>query len=128
MAVRKKKRSVSKKRAAKKKITPKKKPLKKRSLKITKPKKRRAEAKKIKQAIIGTVTHYFPKVRAAVIKLKVPLSIGESIKIKGHTTDFTQTVTSMQIDRVPITQAKKGEEIGLLVNSRVRGSDIVYKP
>jgi hypothetical protein len=66
-------------------------------------------------------------VRAAVIKLKAPLSIGEVIKIKGHTTDFTQSVVSMQIDRVPINQAKKGDEIGLLVNSRVRQHDTVSK-
>jgi len=77
--------------------------------------------------IIGTVTHYFPKVRAAVIKLKASLANGDVIKIKGHTTDFTQAVNSLQIDRVPISVAKKGQEIGLLVDSRVRRHDIVYK-
>jgi len=76
---------------------------------------------------IGAVTHYFPHVRAAVIKLKAPLSVGETIKIKGHTTDFKQTISSMQIDHVSITDAKKGDEIGLLVNSRVRQHDIVTK-
>lgn len=90
--------------------------------------KRPAAGKKIKQKIIGIVTHYFPKVRAAVVKLKVPLSTGDMVKIKGHTTDFTQTITSMQIDHVPINTAKKGDEIGLLVDSRVRANDIVYKP
>jgi putative protease len=85
-----------------------------------------AKPKKIKGAI-GVVTHYFPKVRAAVVKLKAPLSIGDTVKIKGHTTDFTQQVTSMQIDRVPIQSAKKGQEIGLLVESRVRRKDVVLK-
>ncbi|MCM8795965.1 MAG: hypothetical protein NC928_04725 [Candidatus Omnitrophica bacterium] len=110
------KRKVSQKRLSKKKIIKKRPTLKK--LVAT-----AAEKKKI----IGIVTHYFPKVRAAVVKLKSPLSIGESIKIKGHTTDFTQTVTSMQINHVPILQAKKGQEIGLLVDSRVREHDIIYK-
>jgi len=82
---------------------------------------------KLKENIIGKVTHYFPKVRAAVIKLKAPLAVGDVVKIKGHTTDFQQAVTSMQIDRVPLDQAKKGQEIGLLVDSRVRQHDIVYK-
>ena len=91
-------------------------------------KKRPAASGKTKKNIIGLVTHYFPKVRAAVIKLKAPLSLGETVRIKGHTTDFTQTITSMQIDRVPINSAKKGDEIGLLVNSRVRSNDIVSKP
>ncbi|MCM8781558.1 MAG: hypothetical protein NC828_00655 [Candidatus Omnitrophica bacterium] len=81
---------------------------------------------KTRENIIGVVTHYFPKVNAAAIKLKAPLKIGDAIKIKGHTTDFSQTVTSMQINRVPITSARKGQEIGLLVNSRVRRNDLVY--
>lgn len=80
-----------------------------------------------KEAIIGKVTHYFPHVRAAVIKLKAPLRVGEAVKIKGHTTDFTQNITSMQVDRAPINAAKKGQEIGLLVDSRVRQHDMVYK-
>lgn len=84
-------------------------------------------AKKIKENIIGIVTHYFPKISAAVVKLKVPLKIGDSIKIKGHTTDFTQDVTSIQINHVPINLAKKGQEIGLLVVSRVRKNDVVSK-
>lgn len=84
-------------------------------------------AKKPKEDIVGVVTHYFPKVRAAVIKLKAPLAIGGVVKIKGHTTDFTQNVTSLQIDHVPVNQTKKGQEIGLLVDSRVRQHDIVYK-
>lgn len=117
-----------KKRPAKRKIT-RKKAVKKRSpLKKKRPVlKKGKKAQKGKENIIGAVTHYFPKVRAAVIKLKAPLAIGDAVKIKGHTTDFTQNVTSMQIDRAPITSAKKGEEIGLLVDSRVRQRDIVYK-
>ncbi|OGX15270.1 MAG: hypothetical protein A2166_00545 [Omnitrophica WOR_2 bacterium RBG_13_41_10] len=82
---------------------------------------------KKREDVVGLVTHYFPHVRAAVIKLKMPLNTGDMIKVKGHTTDFTQSITSMQIDRVPIDSAKKGQEIGLLVNSRVRRHDKVYK-
>jgi hypothetical protein len=82
---------------------------------------------KIEGNLIGTITHYFPHVQAAVIKLKAPLAKGETVKIKGHTTDLTQLVTSMQIDRVDIETAKKGDEIGLQVSSRVRKQDKVYK-
>ena len=111
-----KRRAVKRKPVAKKKAVRKKPSTRKRTI-IKKP--------AVKENVIGVVTHYFPHVRAAVIKLKAPLSIGEVIKIKGHTTDFTQSVVSMQIDRVPINQAKKGDEIGLLVNSRVRQHDTV---
>lgn len=95
-----------------------------------KPKKttKKAVKKTIKKDVLGYVTHYFPHVKAAVIKVKKPISLNQMIKIKGHTTDFTQTITSMQIDRVPIQNAKPGDEIGLLVNSRVRRRDIVTKP
>ena len=89
---------------------------------VKRPVKKAAAEKKI-----GTITHYFPKVRAAVIKLKAPLAVGETIRIKGHTTDFSQTISSMQIDHVVITKAKKGDEIGLLVESRVRRHDAVSK-
>jgi len=77
--------------------------------------------------LIGVITHYFPHVQAAVIKLKGPLTKSDTVKIKGHTTDITQVVSSMQIDRVDIQTAKKGDEIGLQVSSRVRQQDKVYK-
>lgn len=109
-----KKRTVKKKRVIKKKLA------KKRVA-------RQKPIKKLKEKIVGVVTHYFPKVKAAAIKLKAPLSLGEAVRIKGHTTDFTQTVNSVQIDCQPITKGKKGQEIGLLVDSRVRRKDIVYK-
>lgn len=120
-----------KKRVTKKKVIAKKKRIIKRRVtkkKVTRrPKKKAVVAPKPKGKIIGRVTHYFPKVRAGVIKLKVPLSVGDVVKIKGYTTDFTQNVSSIQIDHVPINSAKKGQEVGLLVDSRVRQHDVVYK-
>jgi len=127
-----KKKKVIKKRLLKKKTVkkspPKKKVVKKKPLKKTRPKLKAKPVNKIKkEKLIGAITHYFPHVQAAVIKLKAPLSVGDKIKIKGHTTNFTQVITSMQIDRVDITSAKPGQEIGLLVNSRVRQHDKVSK-
>ena len=123
MALKKKKKKIIKRKPAKKTII-KKKPAKKPS----KAKKTVVQKKKaVKEGIIGKVTHYFPQVRAAVIKLKAPLAVGNTIKIKGHTTDFKQKIVSMQIDHVPVEMAKKGQEIGLLVESRVRQHDVVTK-
>ncbi len=127
---RKKKTPLKRKKAPARKKLIKKRPAKRKPAKKVarkKPAPKKAKLKKSKEPVIGTITHYFPQVRAAVIKLKMPLAIGDSIKIKGHTTDFTQAITSMQIDHVPINQAKKGDEIGLLVDSRVRKKDSVYK-
>jgi translation elongation factor EF-Tu-like GTPase len=118
------------KKVAKKKIL-KKKPVKKViKKKVTKKKviKKKAAASLKKENILGEITHYFPKVRAGVIKLSAPLKVGDVVRIKGHTTDFKQEIVSMQIDRVSIQQAKKGDEIGILVKSRVRKKDQVTKP
>ena len=131
MAAKKKKKTVRRKKVSKKRVVKKitRKKVVKKVIKKSVKKARKAapRVKKVEGKVIGKVTHYFPHVNAGVIKLKAPLAVGDTIKIKGHTTDLTQTITSMQIDRVPITQGKKGDEIGLLVDSRVRGNDIVYK-
>jgi len=77
---------------------------------------------------IAEVTHYFPKVKAAAAMiLKDSLKVGDQIYIKGHTTDFKEPVKSIQLDRVPIQEGKKGQEIGLLVKSRVRIGDTIYR-
>lgn len=77
---------------------------------------------------VGEMIHYFPHVKAAVVKvLKGSLRVGDAIYIKGHTTDFKEKVQSMQLDHVPIEEARKGQEVGLLVKSRVRIGDSVYK-
>jgi putative protease len=121
------KKRPAKKKAAKRKPVSKKKPaLKKRKPAAKRPPKTKKTPKQ-EGIFIGSITHYFPHVQAAVIKLKEPLVMGNTIKIKGHTTDLTQAVTSIQIDRVDISNAKKGDEIGLQVSSRVRQGDKVYK-
>jgi len=77
---------------------------------------------------VGVITHYFPKVDAAVVKLtKAGLSIGDKIVIKGHTSDFKEKVGSIQLDHEPIQNAEKGMEIGLKVKAKVREHDVVYK-
>jgi len=84
---------------------------------------------KEKGTLIGKVSHYFPHVKAGAIIIESAggLAVGDTIRIKGHTTDFKQNIASMQIDRNPIEKASKGQEIGILVKSRVRIHDKVYK-
>jgi putative protease len=76
---------------------------------------------------VGRVTHFFPKISVAVIELTAPLAVGETIAIKGPTTDFEQTVDSMQIEHKNIQRAEAGQSIGLKVIQRVREKDKVYK-
>jgi len=75
---------------------------------------------------IGTVSSYFSHVEVAAIKLSNKLKVGDKIHIKGATTDFEQTVSSMQIERKEIKEAKKGDHIGIKVPEKVRPNDKVF--
>jgi len=77
---------------------------------------------------IGKIAHFFTKISVAVIELKAPLSVGDKIRIVGPTTDFEQTVESMEIEHQNVKTAKAGQSIGLKVKETVRETDTVYKP
>jgi putative protease len=76
---------------------------------------------------IGVVEDYFAKVSVIAVKLEGELKIGDKIHIKGHTTDFIQTVDSMQIEHQNVTSAKKGDSVGIKVEQRCRKGDVVYR-
>jgi len=76
---------------------------------------------------VGKISHYFSKIEVAIVDLTAPLSVGDRITMKGVTTDFEQTVESMQIEHENVKSAKAGDSIGLKVKERVREGDIVYK-
>lgn len=76
---------------------------------------------------VGHVAHFFPKISVAVIELTAPLSVGDTIVVKGPSTDFEQKVDSMQIEHKKIEKAEAGQSIGLQVVERVRETDTVYK-
>jgi hypothetical protein len=76
---------------------------------------------------IGHITHFFPRISVAVVELTSPIANQDHILIKGPTTDFEQTVDSMQIDRQTIQKAEAGQSIGLKVMQPVKEKDVVYK-
>jgi len=76
---------------------------------------------------IGRITHFFTKISVAVIELTMPLAVGDTIVIKGPTTDFEQVVESMQIEHNNVQRAEAGQSIGLRIAQRVRENDMVYK-
>ena len=129
----KKKRSTKSKRVAKRKTTRKKKVSKKKpSLKKAKPKQKKAPAKRkgpeLPAEPIGRVTHYFSKARATAFLIeRDEVRLGDILYFKGHTTNFKQTVESLQINRQPVSQASPGEEVGIRTKSRTREHDLVFK-
>lgn len=75
---------------------------------------------------IGSVSTFFSHVGVVAIKLSAPLSVGDKIHLKGHTTDFKQKVSSMQIENQKVEKAKKGDHIGIKVSERARPNDKVF--
>ena len=77
---------------------------------------------------VGKVQKFFAKPSVAAIEVTAGiLKVGDRLHFKGHTTDFEETVTSMQIDREAIEEAKPGDLIGIRVKERVREHDTVFK-
>jgi putative protease len=77
---------------------------------------------------IGKVTHYFDKIKVAIIELDSDLSVGDKIKfVRGGEDIFEQVVESMQIEHNNIKTADKGSVIGLKVDQDVKEGAEVYK-
>ena len=77
---------------------------------------------------IGHITHYFSKIGVAVIEVTAgSLKVGETIHIKGHTSDFSQAVESLQQENLAVPEVKKGVSAGMKVKEHVREGDRFYR-
>jgi putative protease len=77
---------------------------------------------------VGEVVKFFAKPSvAAIVITEAGLKVGDTIHIKGHTTDFTQKVESMQIDNAAVDEATVGDDVGIKVDDRVRPGDVAYR-
>ncbi len=77
---------------------------------------------------IGRVSHYFTRIGVAAIDItQGELKVGDTVHIKGHTTDFYQKIDSMQIEHQAVQKAEAGQSVGIKVTEHVRENDIVYK-
>jgi putative protease len=80
------------------------------------------------EELIGVVSHYFGKPCVAAIEVTTgEISVGDTIHVVGHTTDFTQTVTEMQVEHEAVTGAQPGDQIGIKVGERARVHDRVFR-
>ncbi len=75
---------------------------------------------------VGKVSDFFAHPVVAGIDMTGSVKVGDKIHIKGHTTDIEMDVTSMQINNQNVTEAKKGDSVGIKVPERVRPGDTVY--
>jgi len=86
-----------------------------------------AEKQVVGGVLLGQVEDYFAHVNVMALKLLAPVSVGNMIRIKGHTTDITQKVESMQIEHQPVQTASAGDSVGIKIADRARRTDMVYK-
>lgn len=80
-----------------------------------------------KERMVGRITHYYGHLGVGIVKLTAGgLKVGDTVRIKGHSEDFTQVVQSLQFEHAAIEAAKKGQEVGLKVDQKVHENDTVY--
>ena len=76
---------------------------------------------------VGRITHYYGNISVGIVELSDILKVGDTIHIKGHTSDFNQTVDSIQIEHKNVSEAKAGDLVGIKVIQKVHPHDKVYK-
>lgn len=87
-----------------------------------------AEDGQMAEVELGKITHYFGKIGVAAIEItQDSLAVGDTVHVKGHTSDFLQKVDSMQIDGQSVPEATVGQSVGIKVGEHAREHDVVYK-
>lgn len=76
---------------------------------------------------IGRVTHYYSHLSVAVLTLSDSLKLGDRIHFYGHATDFTQRISSMEIEHHSIVWVKPGDNVAIKVSQPVHVHDVVYR-
>ena len=81
----------------------------------------------MEEVAIGTVEKYFGKIGVAAIRIASgEMKVGDKIHIKGHSTDFEQSVDSMQVEHATVEMAGPGSEVGIKVKEKVHENDKVF--
>ena len=79
------------------------------------------------EKLIGKIAHYYGHINVGIIGLSDALKVGDTIHIKGHTSDFTQQISSMQIEHADVSEAKAGDLAGIKLDQKVHEHDSVFK-
>ena len=81
-----------------------------------------------KEIEVAQVEDYFAHIGVVALTVtKEGIQVGDVLHFKGHTTDLIVEVSSMQIDRQSVKEAKVGDSVGIKVPDRVRSHDKVFK-
>ena len=79
------------------------------------------------EQLIGIVSNYFSNISVVAFEItNGKLKVGDQIHLKGHSTDFSIKVESMQSEMNTIDLAQKGDDIGIKVDQKARSGDKIY--
>jgi len=77
---------------------------------------------------VGSVIKFFDKTSIAVVKLEFgDIAVGDTIRIKGSNSEFTQTVVMMEFDHQPVQKATRGHFTGIKFFQAAKPFDLIYK-
>lgn len=77
---------------------------------------------------VAVIVKFFAKPSVAALEVTHgTIKKGDILRYKGHTTDFVEEISSMEIDNQVVDEVKVGDLVGVKVKERVRESDKVYK-
>lgn len=77
---------------------------------------------------VAVIVKFFSKPSVAALEVTDGvIKVGDVLHYKGHTTDFTDEIKSMEIDNQAVEEAKAGDLVGIKVKERVRENDKVFK-
>lgn len=79
------------------------------------------------EELIGTISHYFAKPQVGGVKPTAGIKVGDTLRFSGHGAEFRQTVSSMQLDHVPVETASPGTEVAMKVEQHVREGTHIYR-
>ena len=76
---------------------------------------------------VGKITHYFPHIGVAAATLRGELKVGDRVRVKGHTTDFTEGIESLEIEHQKVDRAGPGDKVAFKVSEKARPGDQVLR-
>jgi putative protease len=77
----------------------------------------------VTEELVGRVTHYFPDIAVAAATLSGELKVGDRVRVKGHTTDFTEAIESLEIEHQKVDRAGPGDNVAFKVSEKARPGD-----
>jgi putative protease len=72
---------------------------------------------------VGRITHYFSHIAVAAATLTGELKVGDRVRVKGHTTDFTEAIESLEIEHQTVDRAGPGDKVAFKVSEKARPGD-----